>query len=59
METLQKMKELIEKISIDTEKVVTKGNRSASTRARKLAQELKSLIPQFRKELLEKGKHDE
>jgi len=59
METLQKMKELIEKISIDTEKVVTKGNRSASTRARKFAQELKSLIPQFRKELLEKGKQDE
>lgn len=53
METLFKLKELIEKISIDTNKVFKKGNRSASIRARKHAQELKELITPFRKEILD------
>ena len=44
METLKKIKELIEKMSVDTQKVFEKGNRSASIRARKNAQEVKSLI---------------
>ena len=51
METLLKIKELVEKISIDTKKVY-KGNKSASIRARKNAQELKELITPFRKEIL-------
>lgn len=53
METLLKIKELVEKISIDTYKVYKKGNKSASIRARKNAQELKELITPFRKEVLE------
>lgn len=53
MEALLKIKELIEKISIDTYKVYKKGNKSASIRARKNALELKDLITPFRKEILE------
>jgi len=50
METLKKIKDLVEKMSVDTTKVFEKGNRSASIRARKYAQEVKELIPQFRKD---------
>jgi len=56
METLTKIKELVEQMSIDTGKVYNKGNRSASIRARKNAQEVKQLIGQFRKEILEEMK---
>jgi hypothetical protein len=52
METLSKIKDLIEKMSIDTQKVYYKGNRSASIRARKHAQEIKGLLAQYRKEIL-------
>lgn len=52
METLQKIKELVEKMSIDTAKVYGKGNKSASIRARQFAQEIKELIPKYRKEIL-------
>jgi hypothetical protein len=59
METLQKIKELVELMSSDTIKVYTKGNRSASIRARKYAQEIKNLIGVFRKEVLQEiKKHD-
>jgi len=59
METLQKIKELVEKMSVDTQKVYEKGNRSASIRARKYAQEIKQLIGIYRKEILEEmKKHD-
>ncbi len=44
METLKKIKDLVEKMSVDTHKVYEKGNRSASIRARKYAQEIKQLI---------------
>lgn len=53
METLSKIKDLIEKMSVDTQKVYTKGNRSASVRARKHAQEIKSLLSIYRKEILQ------
>jgi len=60
METLKKIKDLVEKMSVDTQKVFDKGNRSASIRARKHAQELKVLIGVYRKEILEEiKKHDE
>jgi len=60
METLNKIKDLVEKMSVDTQKVYDKGNRSASIRARKHAQELKTLIGIYRKEVLEEIKrHDE
>jgi len=59
METLIKIKNLVEKMSVDTNKVFDKGNRSASIRARKYAQEIKSLITVYRKEVLEEIKsHD-
>ena len=60
METLNKIKELVEKMSVDTQKVYVKGNRSASIRARKHAQEIKTLLAVFRKEVLEEiKKHEE
>ena len=46
-------------MSVDTTKVYEKGNRSASIRARKHAQEIKILMAQYRKEILEEIKqHD-
>jgi len=59
METLKKIKDLVEKMSIDTTKVYEKGNRSASIRARKNAQIVKTLIATYRKEIIEEIKrHD-
>lgn len=59
METLKQIKELVEKMSVDTQKVYDKGNRSASIRARKYAQEIKLLIAVYRKDILEEmKKHD-
>jgi hypothetical protein len=59
METLIKIKDLVEKMSVDTQKVYDKGNRSASIRARKYAQEIKLLIAVYRKDVLdEMKKHD-
>jgi hypothetical protein len=61
METLKTIKDLVEKMSVDTNKVF-KGNHSASIRARKYAQEIKDLTKVFRKEILEEikkhKKHD-
>ena len=56
METLNKIKDLVEKMSVDTQKVYDKGNRSASIRARKFAQEIKLLIAIYRKDILEEIK---
>ena len=59
METLKQIKELVEKMSVDTQKVYDRGNRSASIRARKYAQEIKLLIAVYRKDILEEMKrHD-
>lgn len=59
METLKKIKDLVERMSVDTAKVYGKGNRSASIRARKNAQEVKTLVANYRKEILEEIKrHD-
>jgi hypothetical protein len=55
METLEKIKELAELLSVDATKFY-KGNKSAGTRARKSAQELKDALQQFRKEILEHSK---
>ena len=57
METLEKIKELTELLSVDATKFY-KGNKSAGTRARKTAQELKSLLQEFRTEVLEHSKAD-
>lgn len=56
METLDRIKTLVEDMSVDTAKVYKKGNRSASIRARKNAQEIKGLLGQYRKEILEEIK---
>jgi hypothetical protein len=55
METLEKIKELTELLSVDATKFY-KGNKSAGTRARKSAQELKVLLQEFRTEVLEHSK---
>lgn len=56
MESLKQIKELVERMSVDTKKVFEKGNRSASIRARKNAQELKKIISTYRREILEEIK---
>jgi hypothetical protein len=53
MESLDTMYELLLKMKVDAEKVIQKGNHSASIRARKNSQELKLLQSVFRKEILE------
>jgi hypothetical protein len=57
METIEKIKELTETLSIDMTKF-NSGNKSAGTRARKTAQELKSLLQELRTEVLESRKQD-
>jgi len=56
MDTLSKIKELTETLSYDTQKALEKGNKSAATRARKTAQEIKALLQDLRKEVLEATK---
>ena len=58
MEKLEKIKELTEQLSVDATKFY-KGNKSAGTRARKTAQELKSLLQSFRGEILDERKKTE
>lgn len=58
METIEKIKTLTDELSVDTSKFF-KGNKSAGTRARKTAQELKSLLQILRGEILEERKKTE
>ena len=58
METVEKIKELTELLSVDATKFY-KGNKSAGTRARKTAQELKTLLQTFRGEILEGRKQND
>ena len=55
METLEKIKELTEQLSVDVNKFYA-GNKSAGTRARKTSQDLKALLQQLRGEILEDRK---
>jgi len=57
METLEQIKVLTEQLSVDATKFFS-GNKSAGTRARKSAQELKALIQQLRGEILESKKNE-
>ena len=57
METLEQIKTLVETLSVDTGKFYA-GNKSAGTRARKEAQELKTLLQDLRKEILEERNKD-
>ena len=58
METLEKIKELTEVLSVDTTKYF-KGNKSAGTRARKTAQELQALLQALRGEILDHKKTED
>lgn len=58
METLEQIKELTELLSVDATKFY-KGNKSAGTRARKSAQDLKETLQKFRKEILEHSKTEQ
>jgi hypothetical protein len=55
METLEKIKTLVEELTTDTTKFF-KGNNSAGTRARKLAQDIKTQLQTLRNEILEERK---
>jgi hypothetical protein len=55
METLEKIKNLTEELSVDATKFFN-GNKSAGTRARKTCQDLKDLLQGLRKEILEHRK---
>jgi hypothetical protein len=57
METVEKIKELTESLSVDAGKFYS-GNKTAGTRARKTAQELKALLQTFRTEILEERKQN-
>lgn len=54
--TIQKIKTLVETLSFDYDKF-EKGNKTAGTRVRKTAQELKDLMQVLRKEVLETRKN--
>lgn len=58
METLEQIKALTEELSVDATKFF-KGNKSAGTRARKSAQELKALLQTLRNEILDERKKTE
>ena len=58
METLEQIKTLTEELSVDATKFF-KGNKSSGTRARKIAQDLKSLLQTLRTEILDERKKDE
>jgi hypothetical protein len=58
METLEQIKTLTEELSVDATKFF-KGNKSAGTRARKSAQELKALLQTLRNEILDERKKTE
>ena len=58
METLEQFKELTEFLSVDSTKFF-KGNKSAGTRARKSAQELKALLQNLRGEIPEHKKTED
>lgn len=55
MDTLDNIKTLVETLSVDTTKFYS-GNKSAGTRARKTAQDLKALLQGLRGEILEHKK---
>lgn len=57
METLEQIKTLVEELSVDTTKFF-KGNNSAGTRARKMAQDVKNLLQKLRTEILDERKKE-
>jgi hypothetical protein len=58
MKTLENIKVLVESLSMDTTKFYS-GNKSAGTRARKTAQDIKALLQTLRGEILEHRKSED
>jgi len=56
MELIEKITELVDAIKVDSSKFYTNGNKSAGIRARKVVQELKTVLQTLRKDILEKSK---
>jgi len=56
METLQNLDQLVTKLKEDATKFFEKNNKSAGVRARKGAQQLKQVLQELRKEILETSK---
>lgn len=59
METLEKIKEKMEELSVDTVKFFQKNNDSAGTRARKKCQELKQLLQTLREDISKQRKEND
>lgn len=57
METLENIQKQISLLAVDTTKFFN-GNKSAGTRARKLAQQLKALLQTLRQDILTHQKTD-
>ena len=58
METIEQIKSLTEELNVNIIKFY-KGNKSAGTRARKSAQDLKKLLDGLRKEILSERKKED
>ncbi len=58
METLEQIKLLVNTLTEEATKFYDKGNKSAGTRARKSAQEIKDLMQTLRKEILAHSKEE-
>jgi hypothetical protein len=56
MEIIQKIKQLLELFYSDAERFYSKNNKSAGTRARKTAQELKALLQDSRMDIINSKK---
>ena len=56
METIEKLEKLMVELKEECGKFFDKGNKSAGVRTRKSAQEMKALLQDIRKEVLEQNK---
>ena len=56
METIEKLEKLMVELKEESTKFFEKGNKSAGVRTRKGAQEMKTLLQELRKEVLEQNK---
>tara|TARA_R110000851_G_scaffold309092_1_gene468442 strand:+ start:1259 stop:1432 length:174 start_codon:yes stop_codon:yes gene_type:complete len=57
METIEKLEKLMVELKEESGKFFDKGNKSAGVRTRKGAQEMKALLQDIRKEVLEQNKN--
>jgi hypothetical protein len=55
METIEKLEKLMVELKEESVKFFEKGNKSAGVRTRKGAQEMKALLQDIRKEVLEQN----